>query len=442
MISFLTLFLGLIAGSQPVEVSVAGRVAAVEFLLDGASAGRPERPPWFSRVDFGTELEPHELVARALDEKGLEIGRARQWVNLPRPPAEIEILLERDEKGRAVAGRLAAESLLGPKPLSLSASFDRKPVRISEGRRFEIPLYDADSTHLLTVSADFSNGVRTRRDLVLGGHSSAVSSELTAIPVRLSADTASPPEPASLGGAFVKNGSRLAVVAIEHGAAQVLIVRALSADEALGKLGRGGRTTIDQTQIGAVPVYEPEAMRFQMSLPEEDHVRFVWPRARAVPAANPPAELFDTSHEFTAKDGGLHWLLTRVYHPARVEAHPRFADAVAIAGLQAVGSHGRRAVILVIGKKGADDSRHEAASVRRYLTKLCVPLFVWSLDKSGSGAAAWQDAEDISTLPKLRTAFERFRKALDAQWIVWLSGEHRPQDIGLSEAAKGIELVR
>jgi hypothetical protein len=76
------------------------------------------------------------------------------------------------------------------------------------------------------------------------------------------------------------------------------------------------------------------------------------------------------------------------------------------------------------------------------LSKLGVPLFVWSLERSGGGAAAWPDAEDISTLPKLRTAFERFRRDLDAQWIVWLSGEHRPQDIGLSERIKGIELVR
>ena len=201
---------------------------------------------------------------------------------------------------------------------------------------------------------------------------------------------------------------------------------------------------IDSRQLGAMPVYEPEAMRREMLLEIEDRFQFIWPRARVVSTANPPSELFDTSHEFTAKDGGLQWLLTRVEHPARVEPHPRFADAVAIAGLHAVGSHGRRAVILVLGKKATDFSRYEPAAVRRYLERLGVPLFVWSLEKSGaaSAAASWGDREDISTLSKLRAAFERFRRELDAQWILWLKGEHRPEDIALGPSARGVEIVR
>ncbi|HYT31141.1 MAG TPA: hypothetical protein VEO37_00995, partial [Thermoanaerobaculia bacterium] len=142
MISFLTLFLGLTAGPQLVQVSTASGVAAVEILLDGTAVGRAEKPPFSVHVDFGPELSPHELVARAMDRAGNELGRARQWVNLPRPAAEVEVLLERDEKGKAMTGRLAVESLLGTRPTSLAAAFDGRPLPISGEERFELPAYD------------------------------------------------------------------------------------------------------------------------------------------------------------------------------------------------------------------------------------------------------------------------------------------------------------
>ncbi|HTD53550.1 MAG TPA: hypothetical protein VK780_11045, partial [Thermoanaerobaculia bacterium] len=186
MISFLTLFLGLTAGPQLVQVSVAGGVAAVEVLVDGTAVGRAEKPPFSIPVDFGPELSPHELVARAIDRSGGELARVRQWVNLPRPAAEVEVLLERDEKGKAMTGRLAVESLLGTRATSLSAAFDGRPLSISGEERFELPIYDDTTTHLLTVAAEFPNGVRSRRDLVVGGRSaSVVSTELTALPVRV-----------------------------------------------------------------------------------------------------------------------------------------------------------------------------------------------------------------------------------------------------------------
>src|SRR5215208_314117 len=93
-IAFLTLFLGLLTGSHPVELSVSGPVAAVELRLNGAPIGTVSGPPWVQRVDLGAGLLPHELVARALDADGNELARARQWVNLPRPAAEVSIAVE------------------------------------------------------------------------------------------------------------------------------------------------------------------------------------------------------------------------------------------------------------------------------------------------------------------------------------------------------------
>ncbi|HTD51600.1 MAG TPA: hypothetical protein VK780_01125, partial [Thermoanaerobaculia bacterium] len=262
-----------------------------------------------------------------------------------------------------------------------------------------------------------------------------------ALPVRVL--DGSEPDAASLSTAFRKNGSSMQVIAVERGPAQILIVRSLSADEAMSKLGRGGRTVIDQTRRGTLPVYDPNAMRMQLRVGDEDHIRFVWPRGSMVPNTIPPRELFDSSHDFAGSEGGLHWLLTRVYHPARVESHPRFADAVAIAGVQAVAVHGRRAVVLVLGKGPADASHYDPKGVRQYLAKLSVPLFVWSLENPRENRIAqeWGDCEDVSTLPKLRAAFARFSGALEHQRIVWLAGEHRPQDITLAPDARGVELV-
>src|SRR6185436_8526278 len=127
-IAFLTLFLGLTLGPQPIELTATGPVAAVELLLDGAPAGRLTGPPWKGQIDFGSSLVPHQLVARALDTQGNEIARAQQWLNLPRSPAEVDVLLENGAAGRPVAVRLIWQSLTGESPSAIAVTFDGKPL--------------------------------------------------------------------------------------------------------------------------------------------------------------------------------------------------------------------------------------------------------------------------------------------------------------------------
>jgi hypothetical protein len=157
-----------------------------------------------------------------------------------------------------------------------------------------------------------------------------------------------------------------------------------------------------------------------------------------------PTELFDASRDFAGKLGGLHWLLTRISHPIQKVADERFADAVAIAGLQAYAGYTRRAVVLVLGRQIADASQYRPAAVRAYLEKMRVPLFVWSLESRTADrvAATWGSVEDISSFTKLKTAFERLRQELDSQQMIWVEGRHLPQQIALSSAAQEIELVR
>src|SRR5262249_5619172 len=72
--------------------------------------------------------------ARALDAKGAELDRAEQWVNLPRPPAEIEVLPEPGEGGRVAAVRLVLHSLTQEQPSALSATFDGRALPLRGGR--------------------------------------------------------------------------------------------------------------------------------------------------------------------------------------------------------------------------------------------------------------------------------------------------------------------
>jgi hypothetical protein len=444
MIAFATLFLGLVVGIQPVEIVTRGNVSAVEILFDGKPAARLDAAPWRTSVDFGRDLAPHELVARGLDAKGREVARARQWLNLPRPPAELQILLQRDEHGSARGAQLAWESLTAAPPTSVRVTFDGRPLDVRGREAFEVPAYDATTSHLLSANVEFDNGIHCRADSVLGGRSSSeAASELTGVPIRIAADRALPPASA-LEGALLRRGAALRPVAVERAPAQLLIVRDVSEREALARLGRGGKTTFEQRRGsvgGSLPQYDSEASKLEMRLGDEDRIRMIWPVVQKTPTTSGLAELFETSHDFTGKTAGLFWLVTRVSRPGKLENERRFADAVAVAGLQALQSCTRRAVILLLGKETADASRLAPENVRGYLERIRVPLFVWTLDPKKPPSSGWGHAEDVSTLPKLRTAVERVRAELESQAIVWVEGQQLPQEIEISGSSSGVELV-
>ncbi len=444
MLAFASLFLGLIVGIQPVTVLVEKPVAAVRFELDGKAVGRAERAPWTVSVDFGSELTPHELVARALDAAGKEIGVERQFVNLPRPPAEVEVLLERDAKGRPIAARFSGQSLIAPRPARVEVTFDGKPLAADESNRVALPDYDGNARHVLSVALEYSPSVRSKTDVVFGGLESVVArSELTSVAVR-SATPEKNLEAGDLAGALLRESRPLPVVAVERGSAVVCVVRGPSVAPALKSLGTGGRTTTGRTPDGRrLPQFDRDASRRLLTLEDEDRLRFIWPMPRLLGGA-PGAQLFDRSRDFAGSDAGIAWLLTRVEHPDQHPAEVRLADAAAIAGLEATASGGRRAVVLVLGDETSDRSRHTPASVRRYLETIRVPFAVWSLRNPGKQplAKSWGAVEDVSTVDKLAKAFERLKADLASQRIVWVQGRYLPQEITLSESAAGIELVK
>jgi hypothetical protein len=442
MIAFASLFLGLVVGVVPVTVLVEKPVATVRVELDGRTIGRVAQAPWALAVDFGADPLPHELVARALDEAGKEIAVARQFVNLPRPPAEVEVVLEKDAKGKAVAARFFGQSLIAIRPAKVTATFDGANLPV-ESTRIEIPEHDPDGRHILTVELEFAPAIKSRTDLVFGGATASVArSELTALAVRSTASRT--PEVPELAEAVLRSGRPIRVVAVEQGPALVCVVRGPSVALALKALGNGGKTTLLRGPDGRrLPTFDREASRYQISLEKDDTVRFVWPMPRTL-ASSPGAQLFDRSRDFPGSEGGMGWLLTRVEHPDQHPKEVRIADAAAVAGLEATAAGQRRAVILVLGDEKEDGSRHSPAAVRRYLEAMRVPLYVWSLRSLATQhlAKGWGEVEDVSSISRLEAAVARVKADLAAQRILWVEGRYLPQEITLAQNASGLELAK
>ena len=435
MIVFVTLLLGLISGVYPIEVTVSGPVAAVEFTLDGASVGRLEHPPWVQKIDLGADILPHQLVARALDAEGKEIASATQWINLPRPPAEVQIVLESDGQRAPRTARLTWQSVNGVNPTSIDLTLDGEPLTVDGSGRAALPPKDLSSLHVLSAELWFPPGVTAHRDVAYGGqYGSEVSTELTALPVRVRPGAALPPAP-GLAGWFALGSRPLTADAVENGPGKVIVVRVPSGQEISDKLAASNRrlSYLD--------------FRDRMRLGPEDRVRFLSLASSPYRQSKIPAELFGLSRELTSKDGGVFWLLSGyTYLNPPKAGEQRIADAVAVAGLQAAAGNDRRAVVLVLGRNEPDASRYAPAVVRRYLAAIHVPLFVWSLYGADTPAAgAWaqggEPVEDISSVPKLEAAVARLKTELEDQTIVWLDGRHLPQAIALGPEAKGVEIV-
>ena len=182
-IVFTTLFLALVVGTQTVKVEIDGAPERVLFMVDGVEKAADEAPPWRVRVDFGDTLTPHVLEAVAFDAEGNEIGRATQWVNLPRAEAVVEITLIRDDAGAPTGARLVAASSAGGRPESSILMLDGKSLEAEPEGEYALPLLDLSALHFLSASAVFPNGEWGRRDITIGGgYGGEFTTRLTAVP--------------------------------------------------------------------------------------------------------------------------------------------------------------------------------------------------------------------------------------------------------------------
>lgn len=437
MITFASLFLGLVFGVHTVAVTVSNDVTAVDVLLDDRLVGTIKGSPWSVPIDFGSELAPHELVAVAFDALYGEVGRATQWVNSPRPPVEAVLMVERDAEGRGTLARLNWGTLLGTEPSAVEASFDGRPLEVEDLRAIALPDHDPELLHVIRAELEFADAASASVELVFGGFfTDRSSAEMTAVPVVKSGGKL--PAPEKMAGWFTSRGKDLRVVAWDKGPSEIVVVQSPTAGAGLARLRQERRqvTTIAQP-VGSLGA-EPTAGARRLW-----RVQFLSPRSRRQTGPTGSYDLFPHSQRFSGDDAPLLTLLSSVRSPVNAGRY-RLADAVAVAGVTAATANRRRAVLLLLSAdEQPDDSDATPAKVRGFLERLRVPLHVWVVgEEVGQPGGAWGETKAVSGRAGLEKAVRELERALDRQRIVWLDGTHLPQSISLSGAASDLRLAR
>lgn len=443
MIEFLTLFLGIVAGPQQVSLLADPQVTAIELRLDGESLTRIEKPPWQVKIDLGTELLPHVLEAVAFGSEGEEVARTTQLLNVPRPAAEITLVLDRGADGE-LAARLAWESSTGAAPTEKIAFLDEKEVPILEGDRIDLSGSDPRQLHVLQVELWFSDLTSARGHLAFGGgYLDEMNAELTAVPVLTAKGS---PDASEMSQWFVSESEPLRVVAVEKGLASLMIVRGPGVSRQIASLKGARQTPRRSGSDGIGPIQaraeasSSDLQRNALPLDHDIRVRLVVPRALRSTGQQVEFDLFSVSPEIRSRQGGLLWILTREVQVGGPASKIRLQDAVTLAGLQAAGSDHRRAVLLILADPWEDHSRFEVAAVRGFLESLNVPLFVWTVGDGESADVEWGSSEVISTYSDLKRAWRALEKSMNRQRVVWLEGFYLPNAVEIAPEA-GVESV-
>ena len=426
-IAFLTFFLGLTLGPQTVRMTAADSVKQIELRLDGARVATLTAPPWQSTVDLGDGLAPHRLTAIALDASGNAIATIDQKINLPRATSEARIVVS---NGQA---RILWQSVASRKPQKMSADLDGAPVQIADDLTIALPKKLSPAPHVLRVNIVTTSGDAAEATAVIGSAAAQSESQLTAIPLQIT-DRATKPDAATL----LRSGERpVKVVAIDEVPAEVIVVRAPSATEASMRIDIDERTHRRSGGGMNMAMMQGTADRSDVHLGANDTVRFLWPMA-SEGAGDVKARLFPSSRSMTTTEHGLRWVVAHVGAPDATEL--RYADAVAVAGLQAAASHRARAVVLILGSNYRDASALDPIRARAYLESVGVPLYVWLLHDEPT-ATAWGNTVDISTPEKFRSAAEKLASDVARQRIAWVEGDFLPGEVTLANGDSSVAVL-
>jgi VWFA-related protein len=445
MLAFLTLFLGLVTGVQPVQLTVTDPlISKVEIRLDGRTVGVLRGSPWVLTCDFGETLAPHELVAVGFDSDGTVVGEARQWINLPRQRAEVELVPETGADGVARAARLVWSSVDVAQPDEVLLTFNGLPLENARPERFDLPHYDPAVPNLLQARVTLGETEVQTQLVVGGGPGLEAAGELTAIPLYLHEGETLPPV-AEMAEWLAKDGEPLKVVAVEQGAADVIMVQ----DLAWWLQGRLKRLRQEALATRREAQDRPTGLKFQ------DRFRLLFPIPTVADAASVQSLHFPMSpnlwggqKEETYSRGATSRQLAEALPQGLIVALPvngekkidtsrqQLTDGVAVAALAAAQGQRGRVVLVVAGSDETDHSRYTPEEVRTYLARLNVPLRVWSPepDKVPEG---WGEVESIANRARLFRAIRELRSFLDRQVVVWVEGRHLPHQVEVTEAAAG-----
>ncbi len=425
MLSFASLFVGLVFGIVPVTVVATAPVVRVELYLDGervADLGKP----FEARLDLGCEPAPHELVAVGYDDRGRQVDRIRQWINRPRPPAEATLLLEPGSGGKERFAKLSWRCLTEENPRSMTVTLDDVPLPAEDPAAIALPPHDPSKVHSLKAVLDFGGGVVATTETIFGGpRRTEAFTEMTAAAVELPGGGGLPAA-SDLTGWFESRGRPLEVAAVEEGPREVVVLCEGSALASLQKLFRY-RTTA-----------------FEPSLPEDAVLRYVWPVAQSATQSAMRTNVYPITRPLGPGDGSLSWIATRrLDWPAWRPGEQRISDALAVAALAAADGERRRAVVLLLGPEAADASLLSPVETTAFLGHLRVPLVVWAVGaKSAPKATPWGDATPITTARQFDAAVAALFEKLARQRIVWVEGTHLPQDVQAGALAGEVRMAR
>ncbi|HEY2093772.1 MAG TPA: hypothetical protein VGJ81_18010 [Thermoanaerobaculia bacterium] len=399
---FLTFFLGLVSGQQTVSLNASPDVRTVAILVDEQKVATLQ-PPFTGTIDLGAKLAPRLLVAVGYDEKGNEVARASQVLNVPRPPADAAIVLSDGNKRAEIHWMQRVHE----KPSETLLRVDDRTIPLDASFGAALPPLDPAKPHVIEAELRFASGAVVRRDVTIAGgaYSDSVDAELTPVIVRGDAQRE------KLSGCF---GVR--VSAVEKSRAVVVVVKdpdplpvLLAFWQEYAPPNRSQNWTQNPALLGALP------------LDRNTTDTILWPvMQERTRDSNPTMNVYASSGPFDAHNLGMLWAITRRNQSVNGRAPRRYADAVAVAGMMAAEQGTRRAVVLLLQPGHKDESAHDAATVRAYLQSIGVPLHVWAINATKEQREAWGDVSDIAT-PKLDRAVQQLGEDLASQSVAWVA---------------------
>ncbi|HEY2829618.1 MAG TPA: hypothetical protein VGJ88_05815 [Thermoanaerobaculia bacterium] len=395
---FLTFFLGLVSGPQTVSLNASSDIHTVAILLDEQKVATLQ-PPFTGTIDLGAKLAPRLLVAVGYDEKGNEIARASQVLNVPHPPAEATIVMSDGNKRAEIRWMQRVHE----KPSETLLRVDDRTIPLDAAFGAALPPLDPTKPHVIEAELRFASGAVVRHDVTLAGgaYSGSVDSELTPVIVRGAAQRE------KLSACFGAG-----VPAVEKSRAVVVVIKDPDPSPVVIRLSMQYRRQ-NWPQSPEVRLALPLAANTSESI--------LWPvMQERTRESNPTMDVYGSSGPFDAHNLGMLWTITRRNQSLNARAPRRYADAVAVAGMMAAEQGTRRAVVLLLQPGYKEESTHDAATVRSYLQSIGVPLHVWAIDATKEQLEAWGEVSDIST-PKLERAVNRLRDDLASQTVVWLA---------------------
>jgi len=422
VLTFVSLFLGLVMGPVPVRLEVSDEVAKVEVLLDGQRAGAVRGPPWELTVDLGPRLEPHELVAVAYDAFGDRLTSISQWINLPRSLAEADFVVNPGGEGGGTI-QITWRSVTAADPESVVVTLDEKVLPTPDFPDIELPPLRPGEVHFLRAELTFQGGVGAVAEGlldggILGGQTDV---RLTSIPISIRRRS-KVPTIAQMQGLWSIDGMPVDVGAVERGPADIVMVIDEQARKTLAGLLYDGR--------------------FRARLKRDQTLRLMLPKPEKVKAGAWRTTLFRVSSDFHADDGSLLGLMAMRYVPLEgIRGHQQLWDAVAVAGRLAASRGRRRAVVAVVSEKTDDRSDFSPRLVADYLAALHVPLVVWSPEHTRRSKGEWGRTVPIASHDQFNQAAYQLSNTLDRQAVVWLEGLHLPQRLRLSSNSSEFSLL-